>query len=57
MNIQLISALVDSLEREEDSPEHKDGLVPEGYALESITYSVTITVQADLARANLAEAL
>lgn len=45
----LIAALVDSLEQENDS-------VPEGYELESTTYTVTITLQADLARANMLEA-
>lgn len=45
----IITALVDALEQENDS-------VPEGYELESTTYTVTITLQADLARANMLEA-
>jgi len=46
----LITALVDALEAENDS-------TPEGYELESTTYTVTITLQADLARANMLEAV
>lgn len=45
----LIAALIDSLEAENDS-------TPEGYDLESTTYTISITVLADLARANLLEA-
>lgn len=44
----LLSALIDSLEHENDS-------FPEGYDLESTTYTITVTVQADLARANMLE--
>ena len=45
----LITALIDSLEAENDS-------LPEGYDLESTTYTITVTVLADLARANMLEA-
>lgn len=45
----IITALVDSLETENDS-------TPEGYDLESTTYTITVTVLADLARANMLEA-
>lgn len=45
----LITALIDSLEQENDS-------MPEGYDLESTTYTITVTVLADLARANMLEA-
>lgn len=44
----LITALVDALENENDS-------TPEGYDLESTTYTITVTVLADLARANMLE--
>ena len=46
----LIAALVDSLEQENDS-------IPEGYDLEATTYTITVTLQADLARANMLEAV
>ncbi len=46
----LITALIDSLEQENDS-------IPEGYDLESTTYNITVTVLADLARANMLEAV
>jgi len=46
----LITALIDSLEQEADS-------MPEGYELESTTYTITVTLQADLARANMLEAV
>lgn len=49
MNTQLLADLIDSLEQENDS-------VPEGYDLESTTYTITVTLQADLARANMLEA-
>ena len=45
----IITALIDSLEAENDS-------LPEGYDLESTTYTITVTVLADLARANMLEA-
>ena len=45
----LIAALVDALENENDS-------IPEDYDLESTTYNITVTVLADLARANMLEA-
>lgn len=44
----LIAALIDSLEAENDSP-------PEGYDLEATQYIITVTVMADLARANMLE--
>lgn len=44
----LITALVDALEAENDS-------IPEGYDLEATTYTITVTLQADLARANMLE--
>ena len=44
----IITALIDSLESENDS-------LPEGYDLESTTYTITVTLQADLARANMLE--
>lgn len=44
----LIAQLIDALEAENDS-------TPEGYDLESTTYSITVTILADLARANLLE--
>ena len=44
----LIAQLVDLLESQPDS-------FPEGYDLESTTYNITVTVLADLARANLLE--
>jgi hypothetical protein len=44
----LIAQLVDLLESQPDSN-------PEGYDLESTTYSITVTILADLARANLLE--
>lgn len=45
----IITALIDALEQENDS-------TPEGYDLESTTYTINITVLADLARANMLEA-
>lgn len=44
----LIAALIDSLEAENDS-------TPEGYDLEATQYTITVTVLADLARANMLE--
>jgi len=44
----LISQLIESLEAESDS-------LPEGYDLEATTYTITVTVMADLARANMLE--
>jgi len=49
MNNTLLSALIESLEQESDS-------LPEGYDLEATTYTITVTVLADLARANMLEA-
>lgn len=46
----IITALIDALEQENDS-------TPEGYDLESTTYTINITVLADLARANMLEAV
>jgi hypothetical protein len=44
----LIAALIDSLEAENDP-------TPEGYDLEATQYTITVTVMADLARANMLE--
>lgn len=44
----IIAQLVDLLESQPDS-------MPEGYDLESTTYTITVTVMADLARANMLE--
>lgn len=55
MNTQLLADLIDSLEQENDSLEQENDSVPEGYDLESTTYTITVTLQADLARANMLE--
>jgi len=44
----LITQLIETLEQENDS-------VPEGYDLEATQYTITVTVMADLARANMLE--
>lgn len=44
----LIAQLIDVLEQQPDS-------LPDGYDLESTTYTITVTLQADLARANMLE--
>ena len=48
MNNTLIAALIDSLESENDS-------LPEGYDLESTSYTITVTLQSEMVRANMLE--
>ena len=44
----LVVSLVDAMEREDDS-------LPEGFDLESTSYTITVTLQSAMVRANMLE--